>query len=359
MADVVTSTLKAQLMEDKCLHDSLSQAIRIAKNSGIDEKRIKPILLEKQKYKKICATNNDKVMRAMPLSTNVMQLEDGWHAIRYINKDADLMLKIDIIKPDDAYLLKRDARHERELSREQLDTLLPSLIDEEALELYKQKLATRAAQLLYEYTGFEVIAVDMEEVDNPNEPQPEITMASAHAGKRWVQRIMGIKSDAEAEEYRRTHVREVNEAVLEGYADAELVWEEKADDITYWFDNDNVMYVKGKQNGVPNIITLYEENFGFSKEINRMITFQQLEVLSKAKSNLVDAEFVVEVNKSQVEADVQAINDQIAVLESQIALLVAKRAERLNVREQSTKELKLAKDTYTAEFNKLFRKWDN
>jgi hypothetical protein len=343
-------------MQDKCLHDSLSQAIRLAKNNGINEKLIKPMMLDKQKYKKICANNIEKVLRGMQLSTNVVQIEDGWYAIRYVNNNHDTMVKIDILRSEDVYLLRRDARHERELSRDQLDTLLPGLIDEEALELYKQKLATRAVELVFEYTN-----VYVDESNSPiddNSAMEEVTTVSTHAGRRWVQRVIGIKNETEAEEYRRANMQAVNNAVMEGYNDAELVWEEKADNITYWFDSQNNMYVKGRQNGVPNIITMYEEDFGFSKTINRMITFEQLAVLGGARDELSLAQEDVEGTSAQVESDVQAINDEIAVLEARIALLVSERGAKLALRDQSSKRLRLAKDKYTAEFNKLFKKWD-
>jgi hypothetical protein len=313
----------------------------------------------KQDYKKICANNSNKVLRAMPLSNNLVQLEGNWHAIRYLNEKADTCLKIDIMRKEDVYLLQRDGRHERELNRNDIETLLPALIDDESLELYKQHLAIKAKELVYEQSG--VLIGDDEE---PNEEVEEVipdeekpVTVSTHAGLRWVQRVIGIKNEQQAEEYRRKHMVEVNEAVLDAYGKADKVWEDD-DDITYWFDPDNIMYVRGMQNGNPNIITLYEEEFGFSKAINRMITLEQLSVLADVRESLRESELAVHETNIRVDYEVQGINDEITVLESQIALLVSQRAKAIADRDLSNKQVKATKDKYTAEFNKLFKKWD-
>jgi hypothetical protein len=313
----------------------------------------------KQDYKKICANNSNKVLRAMPLSNNLVQLEGNWHAIRYLNEKADTCLKIDIMRKEDVYLLQRDGRHERELNRNDIETLLPALIDDESLELYKQHLAIKAKELVYEQSG--VLIGDDEE---PNEEVEEVipdeekpVTVSTHAGLRWVQRVIGIKNEQQAEEYRRKHMVEVNEAVLDAYGKADKVWEDD-DDITYWFDPDNIMYVRGMQNGNPNIITLYEEEFGFSKAINRMITLEQLSVLADVRESLRESELAVHETNIRVDYEVQGINDEVTVLESQIALLVSQRAKAIADRDLSNKQVKATKDKYTAEFNKLFKKWD-
>lgn len=353
MTNEVSVELKAQFMADKCLYDSLSQAIKLAKTSGCSEKQIRPLTLMKQEYKKLCANNTSKMLRAMPLSINVVQLEGNWHAVRYINEKADMCLKIDIIS--DAHLLSRDGRYERELTRNDIESLLPALIDEESLELYKQHLAIKAKELIYEQAG---VLIDGDEPDEePIADEDKPTTVSSHAGLRWVQRVIGIKSEQQAEDYRRKHLAEVNEAVLDGYLKAEQVWADE-DDITYWFDADNIMYVRGMQNGNPNIITLYEEDFGFSKQINRMITLEQLGVLTGVRDALRGAEEQVVETNTKVDHEVRGINDDITVLESQIALLVSQRAKAMADRDLSNKQVKAHKDKYVAEFNKLFKKWD-
>jgi hypothetical protein len=368
--DQVTS-IKAQFMDDKCLYDSLSQAIRLMRANNNTEKQMRPLTLLKQEYKKLCANNTKKVLSAMPLSTNLWQLDDNWHAIRYINEKADTCLKVEIMSKENASLLMRDGRYERELRRNDIDALLPAIIDEEGLDLYKQHIARKARELILEHTdaveGFEYSIEEpyeevAEEVIVPDDEKPVIT--SFHAGKRWVQRIiavnnphLNVKNEQQAEDYYRKHMTEINEAVLDAYGMAVKVWEDD-DNITYWFDANNVMYVKGFENGVPKIITLYEEDFGFTKEINRMITLKQLEVLSGVYNSLKQAEVTAKEVNARAEADVQGINSEITALESQIALLVSQRAKVMADRDIGNKQVKVHKDRYIAESNKLFTKWD-
>lgn len=358
MSSEVTQQLRDKFMADKCMYDSLSQAIKLLRSNGCSDKQIKPLTLMKQEYKKTCSDNSSRMLRAMPLSNNIVQLDGSWYGIRYLNEKADTCLKIDILRKDDVKLIQRDGRYERELTRRDIESLLPGMLDDEALELYKQHLTQQARALAYGQSG--VLIGDMPEETELEEPMIEEEkpiVVSFHAGKRWAQRVIGIKNEQQAEDYYRKHMVEVNEAVLSAYGKAEKVWEDE-DNITYWFDADNIMYVRGIQDGVTKVITLYEEDFGFTKEINRMIALKQLEVLASVRNGLREAEAKVSETNARVDYDVQTINDEITVLESQIAVLVSQRAKAIADRDLDNKQVKANKDKYVAEFNKLFKKWD-
>lgn len=372
----MSTDIKAQFMADKCLYDGLSQAVRLAKNSGLDERDIKPLILLKQKHKKIVVEAHSKLLKIMPLSQNTLPLGDDWYAIRYLNDKTNTEVKIEIMKDKDIGLLARDGRYERELTRKELDTMLPGLIDEDALELYKQSLQKRARELVFEHTGVlidsdgvtsiplgsmpingmpEVPEVTEEPIEEDDEFKP--VTVSVHAGMRYVQRRLGIKNEVAAEEYRRKNTEEVIEAVLDGFGTATKVWEDD-DEIAYWFDPDNLMYVVGMQGGNPNIITLYEEDFGFDKHINRLVAEEQLKVLAKVKNELNEAEANTADANERLEGEVNGIKDEITALESQIEMLVAKRAKLIADRDLGKKGVKAIRDRYNAEFNKLFKKWD-
>lgn len=373
----MTTDVRAQFMADKCLYDGLSQAIKLGKQIELNDKQLKPLVLMKQKYKKVFSDNTSKLLTSMPLGKNILELGDSWYGIRFLNEKTNMDIKIEPISEQDINYLKRDGRYERELSKKELDTMLPGLISAEVLEVYKQKMQARGRELLFEHTGVLVdsdgvvskligtpIAEEPEPVDEPTEEiiedavdeDYEPVTVSVHAGLRYVQRKLGIKSEVAAEEHRRKNVRDINEAVLDGFGNAEKVWED--DGIAYWFDKDNLMYVVGKQDGYPNIITLYEEEFGFDKSINRTITLAQLDVLAKVREELNKAEVNVSGANNLMEGEIQGINDEIRALESQVELLVAKRAKLMADRELGNKQVKAVKDRYVAESNKLFKKWD-
>lgn len=342
----LTDSFKEKFMDDKTEYDSLSQAIRLAKFNGADEKSIQPMITLKQTMKTVCADNSAKILKGMTLSKNMFHLKDNWYAIRYLNEKDDAVLKIDIINEKDVPLLQRDGRHERELSRNDLDMLLPGCIDEISLEIHKQYIGARAREIVYDHLKIEVA----EEV---SEDRP--TTVSSHAGRRWVQRVLGIGANNEsvADEYRRKNMVDIGQAVLDGYGRAELMWQGE-DGITYWFDGNNIMYVVGNNN----IITLYEEDFGFTRVINRMITLEQAEVLRQAHEHMQDCERKHVNDTKGIEDELQGISDKVKVLEAEIELLIAKKGTLTATREQSSKQLRVVRDTFNAEFNKLFKKWD-
>lgn len=353
--------LRTQFMDDKCLYDSICQAIRLAKKHDIEDSKIKPLLLAKQRDKKAMSEWHKRLLKQMPLSKNVLHLRGSWYAIRYLTEKSVLEVKIELIKDTDISLLMRDGRHERELQRKDLEDLIPALIDEEALAIYKQSLQAKAKEILYEYAGILGIEEgDAREIVNEESATTEednpVTV-SAHAGVRYIQRRLGIKNEVSAEEYRRKNLAEVNEAVLDSFGNASKVWED-ADGITYWFNQDNIMHVVGVEGGNPNIITIYEEDFGFDKSINRMIVDGQLQVLSKVREELTEVEAHSSDINSRVNQEIQGINDEITMLESQVALLVSKRAKLSSDKELHSRQVKAVKDRYVAEFNKLFKKWD-
>lgn len=359
----ISETLIDKLMTDKHKYDVICQAFKLAKAEELDGNQLKPLTMAKQKYKKVCAQNTHDLLRSMPLNTNVINMRDNWHAVRYVDTKGNIHLITDLLKPDEVYLIKRDGRNERELSRNDYENLVPAMRDDDALEAYKLQLQADAWVLLGEELGIDVpdalyedeqqLEESIEEAELPEEDKP-IT-ASLHALLRWIQRIIGVTNEAKAEMYRRNNHDEVNEAVLDGFGTAEKVWEDD-DGITYWFDPNNVMYVVGRDSI---IITLYEVSFGFSKAINRMIVFEQLAVLKAAKDALEYQATDSARIASDAESEVQAINDQIALLEAKIAEMVSKRAVEMAQRDEAHKLVNTSRAKYTAEFNKLFKKWDN
>ncbi len=354
MPTEVSSTIRAQYMADRRKHDAISHAIKVARTNGCSDKDVKPLKLAKQEYKDAIAKNNEKILNAMSLSQNTVQLEDSWYAVRYYDDKQDARLYIDLIT--DVSLLKRDERYERGLNRRDIDTLMPALIDEVAIEVYKHQLETKSLDIIYDKTGMHV-EMDSKEAEKEVDIEELPVNVSVHAGLRWVQRVIGIKPEAQAEEYRKSHIEEVNEAVLDGFGTAEHVWTDN-DGITYWFDADNIMYVKGSHLGRPTIITLYEEEFGFTKDINRIITLKQLDVLAETRNDLTDAEAIANDKSLQIDADVQAINDEIASLSAQLELLSAKKTSLIADKDVNNKQARAIKERYNAEYNKLFKKWE-
>lgn len=225
MVDAISNEFKKSFMEDKHFHDSLSRAIKLAKQNGIDDKLVKTMTIAKQESKEKCAKNNEKMLRSMPLSDNIVHLCDSWYTVRYLNDKGDLTVKQECLWPGDVSIIRRDGRHERELSRVDLDNLLPAMTNEEALELYKQSIRSRGCKIVYDYTGVILDDVDAQFSSEGVDVDKPITVSS-HAGVRWIQRVTkyAVKDDKKAEEHRRIHSALVNSSILDSFGNASQVW---------------------------------------------------------------------------------------------------------------------------------------
>lgn len=356
MSKQLNESIKSTIMATKAEYDSLHQAIRLAKLHNADDKNIRDMVLAKEELKSRRVSDDAKILKLMTLATNVINMQGSWYAIRYLNDKNDLAISLEILNSNDIHVLQRDCRSERELSRKELAALVPGCIDEVELEIHKQSSINKAHQYLHDYCG-----IVIEDTESPSEAEVERPVnVSAHVGMRWVQRKLGIgvNNETVAEDYRRTHLKEVEAGVLEGYSNAEVVWVAE-DGIEFSFGEDNIMYVKGNQNGYNNLVTLYEEDFGFTKDINRMITFKQLEVLAQARQSLWDTEREQDELLKGTDDAIRDIVDKVALLQSQIELLHAEKATLMSVKDQHLKVMKVARNKYSSEFNKLFKKWNS
>lgn len=353
----ISSEFKEQYMKDKFQYDSLSQAIKIAKDNKLTPAQIKPITEAKAVLKAHCVKQNEALLSMMPDGDNLMHLQDSWYAVRHLNDKNGVVCKQECLKPEDLNLIRRDGRYEPELRRSQYEDLLPAILNDEALSLYKLELRANATNLVLQYTGMIFAPEEDQEVTSSAVTGDQAVVPSTHAGTRWVQRKMGIhaKDDRKAEEYRRVNYTEVVGAIMDSYNKAEQVWLSDRDGVAYCYNEaDNIMFVVGGNT----IITLYTEDFGFSPDMNRMIVREQLKVLSKSYEGLKTAEKEQDAVLSTIEQGMQDISSEIALLEAKMALLVAERASLNATKDKTSKVVRVARSSYDVEFDKLFNKWD-
>lgn len=199
--------------------------------------------------------------------------------------------------------------------------------------------------------GESTIEDNQKESGEPDSTEVAIR-TSFHAEQRWVQRTKGISSELKAVEYRNKNLDEVRMEILAGFNSSQYLWTAE-DKVEYWFDDNNMMYVYD-----PNtqcIITVYESDFSFSKEINRQIVFEQIKVLTKAWGDLVDTREAHKECEEFIEDAIYCLDAKIKSLNAELELLNAKKQAKLAELAESSKVLSLSAATYNVEFNKLFR----
>lgn len=343
MQSITNQELSKRCLSLKLYYDSLKEAIKLAKLHNANENSITSLTKVKASVQEDYTKCITEVSKLMPATTNVVQISENWFMVRYKHSKNSTSTKLCVVKPEDLYMIERDTKRRSDLSESELDTLLAGIQDEISIEIYKQQVLSKAYILVLDYCSINL-------KDSDNEQFASIKV-SAHASKRWIQRKLGIINEAQAEEYRCVHSEEVEKQVLEGYAHAELLWTDE-DGIEYWFDKDNMVYIKGNNT----IITVYEEDFGFGKKINRNIVFQQIEVIHEVKDALDKAESEYNSVIEQLDRDIRHISGQIRVLASQINLLESKKQSLLDAKAERFKELDMRRVRYHAEVNKLFNK---
>lgn len=281
--------------------------------------------------------------------SNMIKIGEGWYGIVYSNRKK-LDLKIDYISENDISFLERRTGEEYH-SRIDLEAVLPACINDILLEIYKNSLEIEARRLLEKEAPYCFSALQ-EEV--PAEEGSKGMGVSIHAQKRWIQRrlkVEGLDTDSKVEFYRREHTEEVTSQVLEGLYSANKVWED-VDGTSYFFDESNMMYIVGNNS----VITVYEENFGFSKSINRSIVLQQLEVLRQSKGILDKEIEEYECSLSKISASIEKVDSKISRFELALSKLREKRDALVGDRKGKRDNLMKKRLDYEKEYNKLFKK---
>ena len=81
-------------MESKIEYDALSQAIKIAKERGIEDKHIQKIISKKKSMKAAISESNTLILKKLQGSdSSIAKIQDGWFAIKYVNEKNDAFRK--------------------------------------------------------------------------------------------------------------------------------------------------------------------------------------------------------------------------------------------------------------------------
>lgn len=334
----------SQLFMDTILdYSAYCHAIKLAKERGMNDDDCKPLINAKSVTKQKMEDNNYKVLKKLPKNENVVRIQDNWYGVRYLNDKGEALLKNDPLIEKDIYMIKLGDGRTRDLTRADVDQLMPIMVDEQALEDRKEKIHFRACELLFETVGIEII---------PNNDGASLVV-SAHAMERWGQRKLGL-TKLQSVEYKRNNYQQLQNDIIAGFQSADQIWVDE-EGYQYLFDEENILYIF-KDNI---IVTLYEKDYGFTKDINRMITFEQCKVLGESWKhyNAIFEGYENQINL--LEDKDSALAAQLRSLQSQVDFINSQRKVLLDQKAQEMSQLTAAYDIYQAEFAKLFKKWES
>lgn len=270
-------------------------------------------------------------------SENILKLGNSMYAVRCVSSDS-VGLNVYHLLEEEIYLLENDIGN-RYLSKRDVESLVPALVDEVAETLYTMEVQGNAYSLLSS------LGEDLRPLEKDSKVVP-----STHACKRWVQRMQGIKDDLQAEEYARKNLEEVLEEITSHFKDSEEIWNDGVG-ISYRLDKDNIVYIVGDKT----IITLYEKDFGFTPSVNRMILFAQLKVVEESWEESEEVGKEYDRNLNLIDEDISQFNQQIKTKESEIEQIMALRTLSSSKKSVLEKQYSVAKQDFNQQFNKLFR----
>lgn len=151
-----------------------------------------------------------------------------------------------------------------------------------------------------------------------------------HAIERWVERIVGITTKLEKEEYIKNNLEQIKEHINKTFSYSEFIYKGQiGDNITRnFYIKDDIVLVLNTTNDA--VITVYKVDFGFTKEINLSVAKQLLVEITKLiqEKEKIEEEMTVEIEGLQNENEL--LNTQISILEKQL--------EELKLRKKSTED---------------------
>ncbi|MDP4225573.1 MAG: hypothetical protein Q8910_04240 [Bacteroidota bacterium] len=345
------SILTEDFMNQQREYDSISFAIRIAREVGMADEELTVLYNKRQSLNKSRLKREVKVLTHLQKEElNVMSVGEGWYGVRYtVGRKEHVYIRP--LNESEVHMLEGDRSNNRPPTREELDQILPSVMNMDTLEKHKHAIHTLANKLLIEY-GFIATNDNTKEQSEAEETQLEGYQISGHARKRYAQRVLGIRKEHEADEYAKEHVDEINAAInYQIQFNSELLWVDQ-EGIQYMFDTGNFVYLIGDN---KTIITLYEEDFNWNKEINRSIVYEQIGYITDLlnKANELDQEYTVVVES--LDKDINNISNEISTLEITLEKLKTKR-DGLNLKKtEYDQNLKYSWALFKQESNKLFK----
>lgn len=366
---------------------ALQFATDIAKKEGIPTSKVKKLHQEKSKLTKKIDSNVRQILSRMTLSSNIQPTsKEPWVFVRYQDdqdQSLDTKLRLVAIVPECLGTVHVDGRESSPLTLTNLNSMLPLVCDNKAVLAYESladivaleelhallpgKLTTSGGRKHWSKGSVLIEVVEREkekeegnEVVTPHQVEPDVEFTvSSHAGVRRVQRMLGIPDERMAEAHFKANAQSIRSDIVESVKKAEILWQDPNPDepIDYYLDADNVVYVIGHDHSVPNVITLYEADFGFNRDINRTIILQQVKVLEEMHKLWKDTLVSTSVEHAEGLDKMQGIDDDIELLRRQLKAKEAeKKAIEAGLGKLNTDE-RVAEQAFNKEHSKLFKKW--
>lgn len=146
-----------------------------------------------------------------------------------------------------------------------------------------------------------------------------------HFIERWVERIVGITTTQEANDYIRDNREMIVEHANKTFEFAQFLYKGQiGDNITRnYYIEDDIVFVLNTSNDA--MITVYKVDLGFTPELNVTVRKGLIMEVIRLTAEKDEAEFQVEVELEDKEHQVAMLSDEIKIVEEQLKNLKQQR----------------------------------
>lgn len=142
-----------------------------------------------------------------------------------------------------------------------------------------------------------------------------------HFVERWVERIVGIKTEKERNDYISTNREMIIEHANKTFEYGQFIYKGQiGDNVTRNYHiKDNLVFVTNTNDDA--FITIYPVDLGFTDELNSTVRRGLIEEIKKLTAEKEEVEFQILLEVEDKEHQASAIDDNIKILEEQLANL--------------------------------------
>ncbi|WIT25965.1 hypothetical protein [Bacillus phage SPO1L1] len=309
---------------------------------------------------------NDIDHKVYETTTSLLSMWDGNHNlntlmadkmcfIRYRIDDGIKDVMLTTVLKDRLDIVKRHLSIESDITENTLKDNLDYVKDWDAWGEYLEEINELSIQKCKEYTTGSVlesfkkpVTKDMEETQQIEESEMQV---SVHAVDRYIERVLGI-TDPFAIKHESVHrFVQYKEKIKNMYNEAEHFYEAKGK--VYKITEDNIILVAMPKDN--KIMTLYEKDYGFSKEINRQIIFMQLEVIKNEKAKLDEVEKSFKEQMAVYIEEEKIYKEMVEQIQSELDKAQSKLNDVMRCKKSARSMLEEHDNRYREEYDKIFK----
>jgi hypothetical protein len=143
--------------------------------------------------------------------------------------------------------------------------------------------------------------------------------STKHFLKRWVERVIGITTEKERDEYISTNKEMIEEHANKTFKFAQFLYKGQiGDNVTRNYHiKDNLIFVTNTTDDA--FITIYEVDLGFTDELNATVRKGLVEEIKKLTTEKEEIEFKIELEVEEIYHKADSIEEQIKIMKEQVA----------------------------------------